>query len=39
MMSGYLDLLDRGRGSERLKGVLLYGVVRPSMQPGQPASR
>ncbi|MCP5294499.1 MAG: radical SAM protein [Zoogloeaceae bacterium] len=33
MMSSYLDLLDRA-GVERLKGVLLYGVVRPSMQPG-----
>lgn len=33
MMATYLALLEKV-GIERLQGVLLYGVARPSMQPG-----
>lgn len=35
MISAYLSLLEEV-GTDRLKGVLLYGVARPSMQPAAP---
>jgi wyosine [tRNA(Phe)-imidazoG37] synthetase (radical SAM superfamily) len=34
-LAAYLDVLERA-GSDRLRGVLLYGVARPSMQPEAP---
>lgn len=33
MISSYLDIVD-AVGVDKLKGVLLYGIARPSMQPG-----
>jgi len=34
-LAAYLDVLERA-GCQRLRGVLLYGVARPSMQPEAP---